>query len=270
MLRLISAAVLAPILWVTIKLAPAWVFFALVLLVVTGGILELFRMMRPCGAKPFHWLGLAGAWAVVWAFIDVAPRFGPVAPLIGVTLVALAASMWRRENPREMLDATMGTLFPVVFVGLTMAYLIGLRRLPGEDGPDVVLFLFVCVIFADTAAYYVGSWLGKRRMAPRISPKKSWEGAVAGMLGSLGGALLAHIWFYQRLPLEHALLLGLLLGLAAIMGDLAESLVKRACNVKDSSSLIPGHGGLLDRTDSVLFAGPILYYYYLTFLQGIS
>jgi phosphatidate cytidylyltransferase len=133
----------------------------------------------------------------------------------------------------------------------------------------LLLLVLVCVIFTDVAAYYVGSNLGRHALAPRLSPKKSWEGAVGGLLASVGGAVLAHLWFFQRLPLGHAIALGLILGVAAIMGDLAESLVKRAAGVKDSSSLIPGHGGLLDRADSLLFAGPLLYYYYLWFLKEL-
>ena len=106
-------------------------------------------------------------------------------------------------------------------------------------------------------------------MSPRaraISPNKSWEGAIGGLAGSLLGALLGHFWFFQELPLHHAIILGLLLGCAAILGDLVESMVKRAARMKDSSSLIPGHGGVLDRIDSLLLASPVLYYYYRVFL----
>ena len=99
-------------------------------------------------------------------------------------------------------------------------------------------------------------------MAPRLSPKKSWEGALGGILASVGGAAAAQYWFHPALPLGHALALGVVLGLAAIFGDLS----KRAVGVKDSSSLVPGHGGILDRTDSLLFAGPILYYHHTFFL----
>jgi phosphatidate cytidylyltransferase len=105
-------------------------------------------------------------------------------------------------------------------------------------------------------------------MAPVLSPHKSWEGALAGMVASVLGALMAQAWFYQRLPLGHALILGVTIGIAAILGDLAESMLKRAVGVKDASRLVPGHGGLMDRTDSLLLAGPWLYHYYVWFLQG--
>ena len=99
-----------------------------------------------------------------------------------------------------------------------------------------------------------------------LSPNKSWEGALAGLTFSLLGALTVQMWFFQRLPLGHALALGLALGVAAILGDLAESMLKRSVGVKDTSRLLPGHGGLLDRLDSLLFAGPLLFYYYRWFL----
>jgi phosphatidate cytidylyltransferase len=175
-----------------------------------------------------------------------------------------------RRTVQEMLASAMGTLFPVLFVGLSLGFLVGLRAAPGEDGEDLLMLLFLCVILADTAAYYVGTSIGKRRLAPAISPNKSWEGAIGGIVASVLGALVAHAWFYQRLPVGHALALGLILGLTAILGDLAESMVKRASGVKDSSSLLPGHGGVLDRVDSLLFAGPVLYYYHQWFLAGAA
>jgi phosphatidate cytidylyltransferase len=215
-------------------------------------------------------LGLVAGLAVVWSFLDVAPRFGPELPLVWLVLTAIVLAMWRRAEPREMLESSTYTVCPVLFVGLGLAFLAGLRSMPGEDGEDLLMLLFGCIILADTAAYYVGSWIGKRRLAPLLSPNKSWEGALAGLAASMLGALIAQSWFYQRLPLAHALTLGVLLGLAAIVGDLAESTLKRAVGVKDASRLLPGHGGLLDRTDSLLFAGPLLYYYYRWFLQGAA
>jgi phosphatidate cytidylyltransferase len=268
MLRIASAALMASIVWMALKLAPVWVFYALAFVMILGACWELYRMLERCGARPFHWLGLLATAAMLWSLLEQAPRFEPCLPLISIAVLAVVMAIWRREDPTQMLRAALHTVFPVVFVGLALGYLIKIRGIPGEDGSDLILLLLICVIFADTAAFYVGSGIGKHRLAPRLSPKKSWEGAIGGLVGSTVGAILAHIWFYQRLPLSHAIALGLVLGAAAILGDLAESLVKRAAGVKDSSNLIPGHGGLLDRADSLLFAGPILYHYYMVFLQG--
>ncbi len=156
----------------------------------------------------------------------------------------------------------------MVFIGLTMGYVVGLRAVPDPDGSDLVTLLFVCVILGDTAAFYVGTTIGRHKMAPQISPNKSWEGFAGAMVGSVLGALLAHFWFYQRLPLVHVAPVGLILGTTGALGDLAESVVKRACGVKDSSALVPGHGGIFDRTDNLLLAPAVLYYYYTWFLQG--
>jgi phosphatidate cytidylyltransferase len=176
--------------------------------------------------------------------------------------------MARRETPDAMLRAASSTLFPVLFVGMTLGTVVGLRVRAGDDGTDTLLLLLVCVICSDTAAYYVGSAIGRHRMAPVLSPRKTWEGAAGGLVASIGGALVAHFWFYQRLSVAHALAIGVLLSVAGVCGDLAESMVKRAAGAKDSSALLPGHGGLLDRVDSLLLAGPAFYYYYRLFLEA--
>ena len=268
MTRLLTALVLMPVLWVIIKMAPPWIFIGVAVLAISVALWECYRILDGRGAQAFRWVGLAASWAIAGSFLAERPLFGPALPLIAGTMLTLTLAMWRRANPAEMLEASLKTVFPLLFVGLALGYLVGLRAMPGEDGKDVLMFLFLCVISADSFAYYTGKTVGRHRMAPRLSPKKTWEGALAGIAGSLIAALVAHLWFYQRLPLEHALILGLALGLAGMLGDLAESLLKRACQVKDSSHLLPGHGGLLDRMDSLLFAGPILYYYYVFFLQG--
>jgi phosphatidate cytidylyltransferase len=270
MVRILTAGVLLPVLWAAIKLAPAPAFSGVALVVIGAACWESLRMFDADGGRPFKTPGLLAGLAVVWSFADLGPRFGPELPLVGLVVVAVVLAMWRRAEPGEMLRFTVNTVFPVLLVALGLAYLVRLRAMPGEDGEDLLMLLFVCVIFADTAAYYVGSRVGRRRLAPVLSPNKTWEGALAGLLASIVGALIAEMWFYQRLPLGHALALGLLLGLAACLGDLAESLLKRAAGVKDASQLLPGHGGVLDRTDSLLFAGPLLFYYYRWLLQGIA
>ncbi len=267
MLRLATAAVLLPLLWVVIKIAPPWVFLVFTLSMISVACWESYLMLEARGQRPFKWLGVLGGCLLIFSFVGLRPAFEAGLPLVAVTFLSLMLGLRLRPDPAAILDATMSTLFPVLLVGLPLGYLIALRYMPGEDGMDLLMLLFLCVIALDTAAYYVGKTIGRRQMAPTISPKKTWEGALAGLLASLGAACLAHAWFYQRLPLAHALVLGLLLGTMGILGDLAESLFKRAAGVKDSSTLLPGHGGVLDRTDSLIFSAPILYYYYVTFLR---
>ena len=266
MLRIATAAVLLPLMWAMINHAPPVAFIAFMTLVISLGCWEAYRMLGRRWARPFTWLGIATVWAVIWSCAGLEPAFGVTLPLVTLTILALIVAMWRRDTPEEMLATCLATVFPVLFIGLTLGHVVGLRVMPGDIGQGALMFLFICVIFADIAAFYVGTMIGRNRMAPRLSPKKSWEGAVGGILASVGGALLAQRWCHPSLSLDHAVALGAVLGLAAILGDLSESLLKRAVGTKDSSSLVPGHGGVLDRTDSLLFSAPILYYHHLLFL----
>jgi phosphatidate cytidylyltransferase len=261
MTRILTAAVLLPILWLTLKRGPPWAFHALVLVVLLLAAWECYALLEGRGARPMRWLGMASCVAVALSFLPGSWGGGPGLALFLATFGAATFAMASLPDATAMLTATLATLFPVLFVGLPFGSTIGLRSLPGEDGTDLILLLLVCVMASDTVAYYVGRAFGRRRLAPVVSPNKSWEGALGGLAASVGGGLLAHAWFFQRLPIEHAVLLGILLGVAGIVGDLAESMLKRAAGAKDSAKLLPGHGGFLDRTDSLLFAAPLLYYY---------
>jgi phosphatidate cytidylyltransferase len=268
MLRLATAAVLAPTMWALVKLAPPGVFFVAVALIILLGAFECYAMLARIGLAPFTVLGLAACLAMAASFASWPGAFGAGLPLSFVLIIAVVLGLWRREGPQAVVESALATLFPVIFVALNLSYLIALRGTSSEDGADLLLLLLLCVISADTAAYYAGSAFGRRRLAPRISPGKTWEGAIAGVVASIGAACLGPLWFYHRLPLGHALGLGLLLAISGIFGDLAESALKRAAGMKDSSRLVPGHGGVLDRIDSLLFAAPVLYCYHRLFLFG--
>jgi phosphatidate cytidylyltransferase len=270
MTRLLTAAFLIPAAWYLCKRAPFPVFLAAAVLLAAVGAWECSTILRHRGSRPFSFLAVGACLGIVWAFASKPPLVAAVAVMTTAALAAPALAMWLRDTPEAMLDATTTTFFPVLFVGLPFAYVVGLRAIPGESGSDLLLLAMLCVTLSDAGAYYVGSAFGARRMAPVISPKKTWEGAAGGALGSVAGALIAHFWFYRRLPLVHALTLGVLLCAAGIVGDLAESTLKRASGVKDSSALLPGHGGVLDRVDSLLVAAPVLYYYWTVFLSGTS
>jgi phosphatidate cytidylyltransferase len=130
-----------------------------------------------------------------------------------------------------------------------------------EEGRIWILFTLVVVYFGDTTAFYVGRAWGKRKLAPKISPSKTVEGGLGAIGGSIAGALFFRFFFFPQLHTSHALALAVGVGVVGQLGDLFESLLKRSAQVKDSGTLIPGHGGLLDRIDSVLFASPLVYYY---------
>ena len=270
MLRLATAAVLAPLLWFFIREAPPDGFLIFALPMIGISCWECYRMLEVRGSRPFKWIGLLAALAVTVSFRGLPQQFDTLIPLVALSVAAVSLALWLRPTPTEMVDTAASTVLPVLFVGLALAHLVRLRAAPGEDGQDLLLLLFFCVIMGDTAAYYVGSAIGRHRMSPVISPKKSWEGALGGLIGCLAAAALGTLWFYQRLPWGHAIAVGTILWASGILGDLSVSMLKRAVGVKDSSGLLPGHGGVMDRTDSLLFAGPLLYYYYRFFLMGFA
>ncbi len=245
MTRLVTAAVLAPLLWVTIKLAPAWVFVGAAMAVILAASWECYRMLRAGGAEPLVGVGLLATLGVLASFAVPDGRVGPAQVLVASVLGTTAAVMGLRASPRQMLDALSATLLPVLLIGSTMGYLLWLRLRPGADGTDVVLLLFLCVICGDTAAYYVGSALGRHRMAPTISPRKTWEGFGGGTRRRASlGALVAHAWFYQRLPLGHALALGVILGVSGDRwGTSPRAWSSAPAGSRTPRAILPGHGG---------------------------
>jgi phosphatidate cytidylyltransferase len=122
-------------------------------------------------------------------------------------------------------------------------------------------FFFLVIMGADTGAYYVGRAIGKHKLAPKISPGKTWEGVVGGMVAALALATAAHFWFFRELPLKWALPLAAVMMILGVLGDLSESALKRSAGAKDAAKVLPGHGGVLDRLDSLLFNAPLIYYF---------
>jgi phosphatidate cytidylyltransferase len=147
----------------------------------------------------------------------------------------------------------------VLYIGLSLSYLLLIRALP--DGALLIFFVVLVTWAADTGAYIAGKSVGRHPLAPVVSPKKTYEGLAGGILLACLGAVMARSWFLPAFSLVDCLVLGVLLTLAGLIGDLAESAMKRRTGFKDSGALIPGHGGMLDRLDSLLFTGPAFYYY---------
>lgn len=181
----------------------------------------------------------------------------PELALSGLVIGVMLREMFRGQRS---LERAALSLFGALFVGWTLAHLALLRDLR-PDGERWTYLLFLLIWITDTAAYAAGTALGSRRLAPAISPGKTWEGAAAGLAAALAAApLLGKALLPSPLAWNVALALGLLIGVMGQLSDLAESVIKRAAGVKDSSALLPGHGGVLDRFDSFLLTTPVLYY----------
>jgi phosphatidate cytidylyltransferase len=161
-----------------------------------------------------------------------------------------------------MIASCGATLLSVMYIALLGSHLVMLRTGFNEQlSAHLLSFFFLVLMGADIGAYYVGRAFGKHKLAPKISPGKTWEGVAGGMMAALAMASLAHFWFFQKLPLKWALPLAAVMTVVGILGDLAESALKRGAGAKDAANLLPGHGGILDRLDSLLFNAPLIYYF---------
>jgi phosphatidate cytidylyltransferase len=186
------------------------------------------------------------------------------AVIAGVAVAAVASRLGSPHLERSITDAAV-VVFGVLYVGLTLGHLLLTRNLP--DGSFLIFFIVLTTWAGDTGAYYAGKSWGRMRLAPRISPNKTVEGLVGGMALATGAALVARAWFLGSFTVADAVVCGIGLTLVGVVGDLSESALKRAAGVKDSGGLIPAHGGMLDRLDSMLFTAPA-FYYYVTLVKG--
>jgi phosphatidate cytidylyltransferase len=261
--RLLTAAVVVPpLLWLLFR-GPAWGFFVLVLVATAIAADELYRMTHPADAvaRAIGVVTTLGVSAALY-LCGTDPRV-LLTLLFVVPLLGLMVPLWRLgEIPTSALRTFAGVAGPFYIGGLLVA-LAMLRRDAGEVGPH---YVFMCLTFAwlaDTGGYFFGRFLGKRKLYEAVSPKKTRAGFVGALLGAELGAALAHFVYLKSIPLWHALLLGLVAGALGQFGDLVESLLKRSTGIKDSGSIVPGHGGMLDRIDALIIVAPIVYLYVL-------
>ena len=265
--RWLSALVLFAIVFVAVWFdSPA---YSVVLAVfATLGALEFFGM---AGLPRYHPLTIFG---LVWVllFILVAHFEGNYTPLllasaVGFSLIWLIFS----TSVKDAAVYWAWTLAGIIYIGWMMSHFIPLRQLDSAGGADIgrdwVLFALFTNIAVDTAAFFVGRAWGRHRLAVTISAKKTWEGAVAGFAAAIATALVLTVILpnLANVPYWQAAILGAIVGVFAQLGDLAESLLKRSAGLKDSGTMVPGHGGLLDRMDSIIFT-VVVVYYYVTFV----
>jgi len=263
-LRVVSAILFVPLL-ILLARAGGFAFTGFVALQVFLGIGEFYRMMRGKGLHPSALLGTLTALAVVVACYRPHWVAGDVLAT-GLVMMLLAISLRHPERPKQV-ESLAVTLFGILYVGWLSAHLVLLRELPWiagteyRDGASYALLAFFVTWSCDTGAYGVGRLFGRTRPWTTISPRKSLEGSIGGLAASVAAAFIARAWFARYLGPVDALVLGLAVGVFGQVGDFVESLLKRDARHGDSSDMIPGHGGVLDRFDSLYFAAPVVYYY---------
>jgi phosphatidate cytidylyltransferase len=254
-----TVLVVPPFVWMVSR-GPAWLFVAFVLAVAAAASWELGRLLEPTGRLGHGWLGVGATVAVAASFATPPHPVLPAFPAIVVTAVVaaiLTAPVWLGTRPAT--EPVASALLGVFYVGWFLGHAIWLRAFVG--GANLVLFLVGVTWAGESAAYLVGSALGRHKLAPLVSPNKTLEGAVAHLAASVAAAAALGDWLLPDWSMRQALVAGAILGVVGQLGDLVESAMKRSAGVKDTSGLLPGHGGVLDRVDSLLFNGPALYYY---------
>ncbi|HKM90823.1 MAG TPA: phosphatidate cytidylyltransferase [Candidatus Acidoferrales bacterium] len=284
--RVLTAALLIPLVVFAVLWTDTWVIAGLVAAVVILCLHEFFRLGAAAGA------GGDPRWTTVCALLLVglqclesshqgrwmrsefgllySPDRTPLPPDIALAVFmmgAAALAVAGRARLKEAIPRLGVNCAAMLLVALPLSFLV---RLHGMDplGPRIVLFLLVLLWVGDTLAYFTGRSVGRHKMAPELSPGKTWEGAAANLLGSILVGLASARWI--ALPPVHLMVMAGLANVAGQVGDLTESAYKRSAGVKDSGALLPGHGGMLDRVDSLIFAAPVVWYYFRILLPAVG
>jgi phosphatidate cytidylyltransferase len=282
--RVLTAAVLIPLAVAAVLWTDTWVIAGLVAGLLLLCMNEFFRLAAAAGLKGHpRWtsacaLFLAGLqWLEashrgLWMRSDFgmlySPDRSPAPPEMAFAVFLLGAAMLAVMGKRQLGDVLAGLAADsaaMVLVALPFSFVVRLHGLH-PLGPRVLLFLLVLLWVGDTLAYFAGRAIGRHKLAPEISPGKTWEGAAANLAGSALVGLAAARWI--AVPPAHLLAVAVLANLAGQLGDLTESAYKRSAGAKDSGTLLPGHGGMLDRLDSLIFAAPVVWYYFSMLLPA--
>lgn len=283
MKRVLTALVALPVLLAAIVLPyffpriPElnYIFVVIAAAALVLGLFEFFTITKKMSLKADAPLGFLGAITLFVAFVFDAPAKFP--DLLNLTVVLFVVAVlisqtfrFQAGDFKLMLAAIGATVFGVLWISLLGGYLVAMR-VGFENSPGLsskLLFFFFLISFgADAAALYFGKAFGRHKLAPRVSPGKTWEGCAGGMLAALAFAALASFTFFPELKWFAALPLAAAMMIVGVLGDLAESAVKRGADLKDAANFLPGHGGILDRLDSLLFGAPLLYYFARFYFQ---
>lgn len=276
--RLLTALVALPVLILSIILPylmpqypqTSWLFVLIAALALGAGLFEFFSLTKKLELKADASIAYIGAAFFFVAFIFDAPRNAPdllILSLILFLLLVLISQTFRFQiDFSKMLTGVGVTILGVLYVAFLGGFIVSMRVGFNETlvpflSTKLLAFFFLIVMGADTGAYYVGKNFGKHKLVPKISPGKTWEGVIGGIVLSSVFAAISTATFFPELPYKFSIPLAIVMTIIGLFGDLAESAMKRGSNTKDAASILPGHGGLLDRLDSLLFNAPILYYF---------
>lgn len=275
-LRVLTGAVLIPVVVAAVWWGSAWLVAGLAGVVAVLALLEFFALAERLGFQAYRvWTCVAalGIFSQQWYAAELAsnsnpgdllaqaqsPQLSLELVLFGFLLGVAAIALWSRRPLAELLPSFSVSSAGLVAVALPLSAVV---RLDGVDmiGRQLLLFILVVVWVGDTAAYLVGRGFGRLKMSPQLSPQKTWEGAAANLLGALLVGVLFDYWL--NISLTHLLVMAAIGSIAGQAGDLLESAYKRSAGVKDSGTILPGHGGMLDRIDALLLAAPAVWYYF--------
>jgi phosphatidate cytidylyltransferase len=256
-----TAIVLLALLFGVVQWAPPFVFVLVIQAVVVLALVEFYNLARRRGLRPQRTAGIIAALILAAPFVvrtvPLALAMFAALAFLGVYYLAYARTL---ERIAAVPASIAVTAFGALYIGFTLNFLVFIRA---ERGPFYLYFFFTAIFLGDTGAYLVGKLIGRHKMSPLVSPNKTWEGCAGGLVFAGLGAAVARQVLLPAVPLGTAVLCGLAVHAVAQASDPLESLFKRAAGVKDSSNLLPGHGGFLDRVDSLLLAAPVFYFWLL-------
>lgn len=278
--RILTAAVALPILIASIVLPSyvpdtVWLFVAIAAFGLAAGLFEFYSLSKKLELKADASVAYLGAMAIFVVFLLDAPATAPdlVMMVLAAFVIAVLISQTFRfqKDFSKMLTGVGVTILGVMYIAFLGGFLVA-TRVGFENHPylstHLLGYFFLVLMGSDSGAYFAGKALGKHKLIPKISPGKTWEGLVGGLVAAAAFAALATFWFFPELPYQFSIPLAIVMSGVGVLGDLAESAIKRGSNTKDAASILPGHGGLLDRLDSLLFNAPILYYFARIYFGG--
>ena len=280
--RVLTAVVGVPLLYFILYLGGI-PFLILILLVILFGNIELFKLLEAKGIQTERELGIAFSLA-----LGIAAYFGYFyfAVVFSFAVIIIFLLALRRQDLSNAIIALSTGLFAIIYIGWFLSHAILLRNIDHNlnlktyvetvQGHSDIGFFYIflvvsCTFLNDTGAYFIGRWKGKRKLIPHVSPGKTLEGTIGGIISSAIAAIVGNLIFKSPIEYHWVVLFGLVIGIVAVLGDLTESLIKRSAEAKDSGGILPGHGGILDRFDSLIFTFPVSYYMVLLYywLHGV-